>query len=164
MKKTLGLLTLSLLALALIAGPATSKKKTFKTGTYTATGDVSFKFKIYKGTCYDGKGKKKSGYCLSGFQGPPKITVKCDVVPDGVKDHEEYGFVPNQKLLSSTGKINVSFKNPVRTDEWDQHTFNITVGSKGSASGSVQLDQQVKSIKVISMCRSGKLKFTAKKK
>lgn len=163
MTRTLKLIALGLLALTLIAVPATAKKKkTYKTGTYTATGDVSFKFKIYKGTCY-GNGKKKSGYCLSGFQGAPKISMKCDVVADGVKDHEEFGFIPNQALLSSSGKISISFKNPVRTDEWDQHTFKITVGSKGSASGSVELVQQVKSIKVISMCRSGKLKFTAKK-
>ncbi len=164
MKRILGILTLALLAFALVAVPALAKKKTFKTGTYTATGDVSFKFKIYKGTCYDAKFKKKSGYCFKGFQGPPTIAMKCDVVPDGVNDHEETAFIPDQKLLSSSGKISVSFKNPIRTDEWDQHTFKITIGSKGKASGSVELVQQVKSLKVISMCRSGKLKFTAKKK
>lgn len=162
MKRTLTLLGLSLLALSLIAVPAIAKKKTIKTGIYTATGDVSFKFKIYKGTCY-AKGKKKSGFCISGFQGAPKIKMKCDAVPDGVKDHEEFGSVPNQALLSSKGKYEITYKNPVRTDEFDVHTFKIAVGTNGKASGSIQLDQQVKSIKVISNCTSGKLKFTAKK-
>jgi hypothetical protein len=164
MTRSLKLLAIALLAFAVLAVPATAKKKSgFKTGTYKATGDVSFKFKVYKGTCYADKGKKKTGYCLSGFGSPPKLQMICQVVEDGVKDHEEFAFIPNQKYIPSSGKIRIKATNPVRTDEFDTHTFNLDLGKDGKASGSLQMDQQVKSISVISTCSSGKKKFTAKK-
>lgn len=163
MTRSLKLLVLALLALAVVAVPAGAKKATYKTGTYTATGDVSFKFKIYKGSCYDAKFKKKSGYCFSGFGGPPKIKLKCPVVENGVKDYEDFAFIPNQKLISSTGKIRMKGTNPVRTDEFDSWTFNLDLAKNGKASGSLSQTSQVKSISVISTCASGKLKFTAEK-
>lgn len=164
MTRSLKLLAIALFSFALIAVPATAKKKSgFKTGTYKATGDVAFKFKVYKGTCYDAKFKKKSGYCVSGIGSPPKLKLDCPEVEDGVKDHESFGFVPNQKLLSSTGKIRVKFTNPVRKDEFDMHTFNLDLGRKGKGSGSMSLTAQVKSISVISTCKTGKLKFNVKK-
>jgi hypothetical protein len=164
MTRTLKSLALALLALAIVAVPAGAKKKSgFKTGTYTASGDVSFKFKVYKGTCYADGGKKKTGYCLSGWGPSPKLQMKCQVIEDGVKDHEEFAFIPNQKYIPSSGKIRIKATNPVRTDEFDVHTFNLDLGKKGKGSGSLQMDQQVKSISVISTCTSGKQKFTVKK-
>ncbi|MBJ7354400.1 MAG: hypothetical protein JHC98_06205 [Thermoleophilaceae bacterium] len=164
MIRTLRLLALALLALAIVAVPATAKKSSgFKTGTYKATGDVSFKFKVYKGTCYADGGKKKTGYCLSGIGSPPKLQMDCPDVKDGVKDHEAFAFLPNQKHIPSSGKIRIKFTNPVRTDEFDVHTFNLDLGKKSKGSGSLSMDQQVKSIAVISTCTSGKKKFTVKK-
>jgi hypothetical protein len=163
MKRMLTITALSLIALAGITSDTTAKKKTIKTGTYSATGDVSFKFKIYKGSCYDDKLKKKSGFCLSGFGDRPKFTVDCPDVKDGVSDHEAFGFIPNQKLLSKTGKIRVDFVNPIRTGESEQFTFNIDVGTNGKASGNLSVTETVKSLSVTSVCPSGKKKFTAKK-
>jgi hypothetical protein len=162
MKRSLTLLALALLAFAILAAPATAKKKGFKTGLYKATGDVSFKFKVYEGSCYDG-GKKKTGYCLSGFGPAPKLQMICQKVPDGVSDHEEFAFIPNQRYIPSSGKIRIKGKNPVREDEFDEYTFNLDLGKKGKGSGSLSFNQQVKSISVISTCASGKKKFTVKK-
>lgn len=164
MTRSLKLLALALLAFAVMAVPAAAKKASgFKTGTYKATGDVAFKFKVYKGTCYADGGKKKTGYCLSGLGSAPKLQMDCQDVKDGVSDHEEFASLPNQKYIPSSGKIRIKFTNPVRTDEFDTHTFNLDLGKKGKGSGSLSLDQQVKSISVISTCTSGKKKFTVKK-
>jgi hypothetical protein len=158
------LLALALLSFVVFVVPATAKKSSgFKTGTYKASGDVSFKFKVYKGTCYADGGKKKTGYCLSGIGSPPKLQMDCQDVKDGVSDHEEFAFLPNQKYIPSSGKIRIKFKNTVRADEFDVHTFNLDLGRSGKGSGSLSMDQQVKSISVISTCTSGKKKFTVKK-
>ncbi|MBJ7458507.1 MAG: hypothetical protein JHD02_04895 [Thermoleophilaceae bacterium] len=162
MTRSLRLIALALLCAALLVVPASAKKSTFKTGTYTATGGVAFKFKIYKGFCYDAKGKKKEGFCFSGL-GTPQVKLDCPEVEDGPKDREGLAFLPNQKLLSSTGKIRIKFRNPVRTGEYDDHTFNLDLGKKGRGSGSLSLESTVKSIAVTSTCKSGKLAFSAKK-
>lgn len=162
MKRLLVLAVVALAALVLSV-PAGAAKKGFKTGTYTATGDVSFKFKIYKGSCYHSGSKKKKGYCVSGIGSPPRVPVDCPEVSGGVKDHEATAFVPNQKYLPSSGKIKISFRNEVRTDEWDDHTFNLTVKRNGRASGSLSVTSTVKSISVQSTCPSGVKKFTAKR-
>lgn len=163
MTRSVKLLALALLALAVLAVPAGAKKSSgFKTGTYKATGDVSFKFKVYKGTCYDDKLKKKTGYCLSGLS-TPKLQLDCPDVTDGVKDHEGLAFIPNQKYIPSSGKLRIKYRNPVRTGEYDDYTFNLDLGKKGKGSGSLSLDSTVKSISVTSTCKSGEQKFSAKK-
>lgn len=152
------------LAVVVAAVPATAAKKSgFKTGTYKATGDVSFKFKVYKGTCYASGGKKKSGYCFKGFQAPPKVTVDCPDVQDGVKDHEATLFIPDQKYIPSNGKFSVKFRNPHREGEWDDHYFKIALKKNGRASGEGSVTSTVKSLKVQSTCPSGVKKWTAKK-
>lgn len=156
----LAIVCVTVLALSASAGAA---KKGFKTGTYTAKGDVSFKFKIYKGSCYHSGSKKKTGFCVSGIGSPPRVPVDCPDVPGGVKDHEASTFIPNQKYLPSSGKIKISFRNPIRTDEWDDHTFNLTVKKNGRASGSLSVTSTVKSSTVQSTCPSGVKKFTAKR-
>ncbi|MGH2960110.1 MAG: hypothetical protein ACRDKE_10940 [Solirubrobacterales bacterium] len=163
MTRTLKFLALALLALSVIAVPAGAKKSSgFKSGTYKATGDVEFKFKVYKGTCYASGGKKKSGYCLSGLS-TPKLQLDCPEIEDGVKDHEGLAFIPNQKLIPSSGKLRIKVTNPVREGEFDVHTFNLDLGKKGKATGSLSLESTVKSTSVTSTCVSGKKKFTAKK-
>lgn len=162
-KRTAFILGILALAIALAVAPASAKKKSgFKTGTYKATGDVAFKFKVYKGTCYS-KGKKKAGYCVSGIGSPPQLALDCPDVKDGVRDHTSLGFVPNQRYLPKSGKIKISFRNPVRTDEWDDHRFTLTVKKNGRASGSMSLSATVKSLKVQSTCLSGVKKFSAKR-
>jgi hypothetical protein len=164
MTRSLKLLALALLAFAVIVVPAGAKKSSgFKTGTYKATGAVAFSFKVYKGTCYDNSNKKKTGYCLSGFGSRPKIQLDCPDVNDGVKDHEGFAFIPNQKYIPSSGKVRIKGHNPVRTGEYDDYTFNLDLGKKGKGSGSLSFDSTVKSISVTSTCVSGVLKFSAKK-
>lgn len=150
-------------AALVLSVPAGAAKKGFKTGTYKASGDVAFKFKVYKGSCYVSSRKKKNGYCVSGIGSPPQVTVDCPDVPGGVRDHQTLTFVPNQKYLPSSGKIKISFRNTTRADEWDDHTFNLTVKKNGRASGSLSVTSTVKSISVQSTCPSGVKKFTAKR-
>lgn len=151
------------LAVVVAAVPATAAKKSgFKTGTYKASGDVAFKFKVYKGTCYS-KGKKKTGYCLSGINPPPKVIVDCPDVADGVKDHEATLFIPNQAYIPTSGKITIKARNPHREGEWDDHYFKVTVKKNGRATGEGSITSTVKSLKVQSTCPSGVKKWTAKK-
>lgn len=165
MNRTTTAFAAALLVIALAVAPADAKKKTgFKTGTYKATGTgVNFKFKVYKGTCYVKGTKKKTGYCLSGFGPSPTLALDCPDVEGGVKDHTGTGFVPNQKYIPSDGKIKISFRNPVRAGEYDDHKFTLSLGRKGSGSGTIRLDSTVKSSTTTSTCTSGTLKYKAKK-
>lgn len=162
MKKFVVLAVACAAALALSV-PAGAAKKGFKTGTYTATGAVAFKFKIYKGSCYATGSKKKKGYCVSGVGSPPRVAVDCPDIEGGVKDHTATAFIPNQKYLPKSGKIRISARNPIRTDEWDDLTFNLKVKNNGRASGDLSVTSTVKSSTVQSTCPSGVLKFTAKR-
>lgn len=162
MKRSLPIFACAVLALAVLASPAGAAKKGFKTGTYKATGAVAFNFKIYKGTCYN-KGKKRSGYCISGTGDRPRLQMKCPVVEDGVKDYEAFGFVPNQFGIPKSGKVRIKVTNPVRTDEEDRYTFNLNLKKNGRATGDLSLTADVKSISVKSTCASGVQKFSAKR-
>lgn len=163
MKKSV-IFLVAIAVLALAAPTAGAAKKGFKTGTYTASGDVSFKFKVYKGTCQYTSTKKRSGYCLSGISSTaPRLQMICPVVQGGVKNFEEFAFLPNQKWIPKSGKIRMKFTNPIRQDESDTHTFNLTLKKNGRASGNLSLSAQRKSISVISTCESGVKNFTAKR-
>ena len=151
------------LAVAIVPSAAAKKKSGFKTGTYKATGDVAFKFKVYKGTCYASGGKKKTGYCFKGFQSPPKVTVDCPDVKDGVKDHEAFLFIPDQKFIPKSGKFTIKSRNTHREGEWDDHYFKITLKKNGRATGEGSITSTVKSLKVQSTCPSGVKKWSAKK-
>lgn len=163
MKKFAFLITV-LAVFAIATTPASAASKGFKTGTYTASGDVSFKFKVYKGSCYHSGTKKRSGYCLSGISSTtPKLQMICPQVQGGVKDFQAFAFLPNQKWIPKSGKIRIKFTNPIRTDETDTHTFNLTLKKNGRASGNLSLSAQRKSISVVSTCESGVKNFTAKR-
>lgn len=163
MKRSVILFSCAILALAVFAVPAGAAKKGFKTGTYKATGAVTFSFKIYKGSCYR-KGKKRSGYCVSGTGSTrPRLQMKCPVIEDGRKDYESFGFVPNQFWIPSSGKVRIKVTNPVRTDEEDRYTFNLNLKRNGRATGNMSQTSDVKSISVKSTCASGVQKFTAKR-
>lgn len=162
MKRSLTILACAILALAIFAVPASAAKKGFKTGIYKATGAVSFNFKIYKGTCYH-KGKKRAGYCISGRGDRPKLQMKCPVIEGGVRDHEGFAFIPDQFWIPKSGKVRIKRSNPIRTDEEDRFTFNLTLKKNGRATGNLSLTSDVKSISVKSTCESGVQKFSAKR-
>jgi hypothetical protein len=161
------LLTACLLVAAVFAAPADAKKKQSgpKTGMYTATSAVgSFKFKIYKGSCYVSlTRKKKTGYCISGWSDTPKVALDCPDVKDGPSDTEAFITVPNQAYLPASGKLKLTWSNAYRVGESSTSRFNLKLGKTGKGSGDFSVSEVIKSLKVTSTCSSAVVKFTAKK-
>lgn len=149
--------------LTVLAAPSSAKKKGFKTGTYTASGDIAFKFTIKKAACSTyGGGAPKQGYCFSGF-GDPKHAMDCPEGSGMQPDYSDYVTFPYNVRIPSSGRLSVTMYSYFSQDVIAGTTwFNIKLGRNGKASGSVKKDA-VTTWGTPATCTTGELKFTAKR-
>lgn len=156
-------LVATLAALTLLTTSADAKKKSgFKTGTYSASGDVTFRFKVFKGTCYSNSAKKKlTGYCFKGLDNP-KLQMDCPEGPDNQSDYEDLASIPANVYIPKSGKLNATLNSYWSSGKIAAVTeFKLMLGRKGKGSGSIS-----KSAVMLAgdgECVSGPKSFSAKK-
>lgn len=131
-----------------------AKKKAFKTGTYKATGGVSFEFRVQKNQCHNELLQIKRGYCFNSDSNGGWVNMDC---PDPYVDDTTRFFVPSNIVIPRSGKIN--FKSDESDDSRDALVFKMTLKTNGRATGSVSLT----SLLHPRGCTSGKLSFSAKR-
>lgn len=169
MKPILKLLAIASLVFAVSSLPAYAKSKGFKTGVYTATGDVTFTFKVKKGTCYSqAKKKQLRGYCLT-MRDLPRVAMNCPDVAGAVKDHETNVSLPSGVHIPNSGRLNSTLKQYTTPTSTKPATligetkFSLKLGRKGKASGSLTTWEDETSSTVTVRCESGTKKYTAKR-
>lgn len=165
--------TIFLLVIATVAISAptavAAKKKTFKTGTYTATGDIAFKFTVRKAEraiCASAGGPLVTinPLCFKSVSVPP-ISVPCPqepnvdfVTPDPVRFVDEWN-------ISRYGKVDATLEPLTQlADPVVVSKFKLALTKDGRATGSysVTIDNSDDTVNPY-VCRSGKMSFSAKR-
>ncbi|MGB0872705.1 MAG: hypothetical protein ACPGYP_06160 [Solirubrobacterales bacterium] len=165
MKRSVVILAITVAVFAIFTAPSSAAKKGFKTGTYKAKSSAgSFKFKIYKGSCYVKlTSRKRRGYCLSGKGFIPQVNIVCPDVPNGPNDYMSNPLMPNQAWLPRNGKLNWINKGFHNGDEAYKYVFKLKLRRNGRASGSFSVTEETSSLKVKSTCKSATYRFSAKR-
>ena len=146
-------------ALSLTVAPASAKSGP-QTGTYRATGDISFRFSVKKDACPPGTPANKIYYCFFGIDDPQHL-MDCPDQAGYQPDYSDYISFPYNYRIPRNGRIVNVGKGYFSTGVVATTTeFHVKIKRNGKASGWVKKDA-ITTWGPPATCTTGKLTFTA---